>query len=41
MEYHTFYANKDTRRYHYTNRYVVVSVTPLTYTWFFMSLLLS
>ena len=41
MEYQTFYANKDARRYHYTNRYAVVDVTPLTYTSLFISLLLS
>ena len=41
MEYQTFYANKDARRYHYTNRYAVVSSTPLTYTCFFINLLLS
>ena len=67
MKYHTFYTNKDARRYRYTNyrvavgllvgqgwepkrptlsyqktnRYAVVSITPLTCTWFFINLLLS
>ena len=40
MEYHTFTQNKDITRYRYTNRYAVVSVTPLTYTCFLINLLL-